>query len=141
MFDISFAELMIISIVALIVVGPERLPMVARTLGHFLGRARRYVERIKHDLHEEIELENFRKLKESMQDTVHTFEDSVHKEIKQAQKSIDHQSNKVTEEKVPCVETNKEAISSAHDRSVNPSSQIDDTKTKISSGNDQPNKS
>ncbi|MCE7917487.1 MAG: twin-arginine translocase subunit TatB, partial [Nitrosomonas sp. PRO5] len=41
MFDISFAELVVVGIVALIVIGPERLPAVARTVGYFLGRARR----------------------------------------------------------------------------------------------------
>jgi sec-independent protein translocase protein TatB len=43
MFDFSFSELMVVMVVALIVIGPERLPKVARTLGHLWGRAQRYV--------------------------------------------------------------------------------------------------
>jgi sec-independent protein translocase protein TatB len=92
MFDISFAELIVISIVALIVIGPERLPSVARTLGHLLGRARRYVERVKHDLHEEMELDQLRKLRDSMHETVGSFEKTIHKEMNEIHKSADIQS-------------------------------------------------
>ncbi|WP_396957614.1 Sec-independent protein translocase protein TatB, partial [Nitrosomonas sp.] len=74
MFDISFAELVVVGIVALIVIGPERLPAVARTVGYFLGRARRYVDQVKHDLHEEMELDSLRKLRDSMHETVNSFE-------------------------------------------------------------------
>jgi len=140
MFDISFAELMIISIVALIVVGPERLPLVARTLGHFLGRARRYVERIKHDLHEEIELENFRKLKDSMQDTVNSFEESIHKEIGQVRKSIDPES-KLTEENTPAIELKQETISNDHDRSIDSQSKIQHSNTETPNSDQSNNKS
>lgn len=89
MFDISFAELMIIMIVGLIVLGPEKLPVVARTIGHLLGRAQRYVERVKSDLRAEIELDNLRKLQDTMQDNISTFKDSLNKEMSQIQKSTD----------------------------------------------------
>jgi len=89
MFDISFAELMIIMIVGLIVLGPERLPVVARTIGHLLGRAQRYVERVKSDLRDEIELDNLRKLQNTVQDNINTLKDSLNKEMSQIQKSAD----------------------------------------------------
>lgn len=89
MFDISFAELVVIGIVALIVIGPERLPAVARTVGYFLGRARRYVDQVKHDLHEEMELDDLRKLRNSMQETADTFENSVRNEISKIQETAD----------------------------------------------------
>ncbi|MDT8363261.1 MAG: Sec-independent protein translocase protein TatB [Nitrosomonas sp.] len=89
MFDISFAELMIIMIVGLIVLGPERLPVVARTIGHFLGRAQRYVDSVKSDLRTEIELDNLRKLQDAMHDNISTFENSLTKEISEIQKSTD----------------------------------------------------
>ena len=50
MFDIDFSELVVIVVVALIVIGPERLPKVARTLGHLWGRAQRYVNGVKADI-------------------------------------------------------------------------------------------
>jgi sec-independent protein translocase protein TatB len=75
MFDVSFSELMVIGVIALIVIGPERLPKVARTVGHLLGRAQRYVNDVKSDIRREIELDDLRKFKSEMEDaaqSVHT---------------------------------------------------------------------
>ena len=60
MFDIGFSELMVIAVVALIVIGPERLPKVARTLGHLFGRMQRYVNDVKADISREMELDELR---------------------------------------------------------------------------------
>jgi len=68
MFDVSFTELMVIGVVALIVIGPERLPKVARTVGHLLGRAQRYVNDVKSDIRREVELDELRKFKSEMDD-------------------------------------------------------------------------
>ena len=64
MFDIGFSELMVIGIVALLVLGPERLPKVARTTGHLLGRLQRYVADVKSDINREMQLEELKKLQE-----------------------------------------------------------------------------
>src|SRR5712691_9648797 len=56
MFDVGFSELMVIAVVALIFIGPERLPRVARTLGHLFGRLQRYVNDVKADINRESEL-------------------------------------------------------------------------------------
>jgi sec-independent protein translocase protein TatB len=69
MFDIGFSELMVIGIVALIVIGPERLPKVARTLGHLLGRAQRYVNDVKSDINREIQLDELKKLQSQVTDS------------------------------------------------------------------------
>jgi len=50
MFDIAFSELIVILLVALVVIGPERLPKVARTAGNFWGRMQRYVHKVKNDI-------------------------------------------------------------------------------------------
>ena len=63
MFDVGFSELMVIAVVALIAIGPERLPGVARTLGHLMGRLQRYVNEVKSDIRREIELDELRKFK------------------------------------------------------------------------------
>lgn len=81
MFDISFTEIMVIAVVALIVVGPERLPKVARTLGHLLGRVRRYVGDVKNDIQREMEVEELNELHTSVQKAAHSVEDSVREEI------------------------------------------------------------
>ena len=81
MFDISFTEIMVIAVVALIVVGPERLPKVARTLGHLLGRVRRYVGDVKYDIQREMEAEELNELHASVQKTAHSIENSVREEV------------------------------------------------------------
>lgn len=74
MFDIGFSELLMIGVVALIVIGPERLPKVARTAGHLYGRMQRYVSDVKSDISREIEIDEFKRagqqFKESLESTV-----------------------------------------------------------------------
>lgn len=67
MFDIGFSEMVVIAVVALIVIGPERLPKVARTLGYLWGRAQRYVNGIKADISRDLALEELRQMKEKVQ--------------------------------------------------------------------------
>lgn len=61
MFDIGFWELTIIAIVGLIVIGPERLPDVARTVGHWVGRVRRFIVNVKADIDREMQQEELKK--------------------------------------------------------------------------------
>ena len=74
MFDIGFSELLMIGVVALIVIGPERLPKVARTAGHLYGRMQRYVSDVKSDISREIEIDELkragRQFKESVESSV-----------------------------------------------------------------------
>ncbi len=62
MFDVGFWELSIIAIVALVVIGPERLPKVARTAGHWIGRGRRFVASVKADIDKEIKADELKKI-------------------------------------------------------------------------------
>lgn len=62
MFDFGFLELIVIGVVALIVIGPERLPKVARTAGHLYGRLQRYVSSVKSDISHEIQLDEMRRV-------------------------------------------------------------------------------
>lgn len=77
MFDVSFTELMVIGVIALIVIGPERLPRVAKTIGHLLGRAQRYVSDVKGDIRREIELDDLRKFKSEMDDAAQSVQSSL----------------------------------------------------------------
>lgn len=70
MFDIGFSELVVIGVVALIVIGPERLPKVARTAGHLYGRMQRYVSSVKSDISREIQLDELRKAGQSFKESV-----------------------------------------------------------------------
>ena len=89
MFDIGFSELMVIGIVALLVIGPERLPKVARTLGHLLGRAQRYVNDVKSDINREMQLDELKKLQAQVADSARSFEDSVRKEYGSARSAFE----------------------------------------------------
>jgi len=88
MFDISFSELIVIAVVALIVVGPERLPTVARTLGRLFARMRRYVIEIKTDIAREIEIDELKRARSDFEASVRSAEqtaeretDGVHKQL------------------------------------------------------------
>ncbi|MCB1986163.1 MAG: twin-arginine translocase subunit TatB [Burkholderiales bacterium] len=98
MFDISFFEIMIISMIALIVVGPERLPQVARALGHLMGRCRQFIYSVKTDIHNEIRMEELKNMHNTMQETVHSIEDSVRKEIDEIKSLSDSESQGKTPE-------------------------------------------
>ena len=81
MFDIGFSELMVIGIVALLVLGPERLPKVARTTGHLLGRLQRYVSDVKSDINREMQLDELKKLQEEARKSAMAFEGTVRSEM------------------------------------------------------------
>lgn len=85
MFDIGFSELLIIAVVALVVIGPERLPRVARTMGHLFGRMQRYVNQVKSDISREMELEELRKLQGTVQDAARSLEQGFQSEVRQAE--------------------------------------------------------
>lgn len=88
MFDIGFSELLVIGIVALVVIGPERLPKVARTLGHLLGRAQRYVNDVKSDINREIQLDELKKLQTQVTESARSLEDSVRQEYESARSAL-----------------------------------------------------
>jgi len=77
MIDIGFSELVVIGVVALIVIGPERLPKTARTVGHLFGRLQRYVNEVKADINREMELEELRNLQKQVQSAAQDLKTSV----------------------------------------------------------------
>lgn len=76
MFDFSFGELALIGTVALVVLGPERLPKVARTVGEWVGKAQRYVSQVKSDINREIELTELKKLQEEARKAAQSVQSS-----------------------------------------------------------------
>jgi len=77
MFDIGFSEIVVIAVVALVVLGPEKLPKTARTLGHLFGRLQRYVNDVKNDIKREIDLDELRKLQQNVQSAAKEIETSM----------------------------------------------------------------
>jgi sec-independent protein translocase protein TatB len=88
MFDIGFSELFVIMLVGLLVIGPERLPKVARTLGALFGRLQRYVNDVKADISREVELEELRKMKTEFEDAARSVEKSVTDEMRSTQDEL-----------------------------------------------------
>ena len=79
---------MVIAVVALIVIGPERLPRVARTMGHLFGRLQRYVNDVKADINREIELDELRKFKSTFEDAARGFEGTVNTTLDSVQNEV-----------------------------------------------------
>lgn len=88
MFDFGFSELMLVALVALIVVGPERLPKVARTAGHLLGRLQRYVSDVKSDITREMQLEDLKKLQKQVEEQARDLETSVRSQMSKVEGDI-----------------------------------------------------
>lgn len=91
MFGIDFSEFLIIGIVALIVLGPERLPKVARTAGHLFGRLQRYVSEVKQQVKQEMDSEELQKFQTQIQDVkdaVHDVQQTIHNEVKQTEEHL-----------------------------------------------------
>jgi sec-independent protein translocase protein TatB len=87
-FDVGFSELMVIAVVALIVIGPERLPKVARTMGHLFGRLQRYVNDVKADIQREMELDELRKFKSTVEDAARSVGNAVHGEVAKTESEL-----------------------------------------------------
>jgi len=89
MIDFGFDKLALIGAVALIVIGPEKLPRVARTMGHLLGKAQRYVADVKAEVNRSIELDELKKMKTEFEDAARDMQSSVQKEVDSARSAFD----------------------------------------------------
>ncbi len=89
MIDFGFDKIALIGAVALIVIGPEKLPRVARTVGHFIGKAQRYVADVKAEVNRSIELEELKKMKTEFEDAARNAGSSVSKEVHQTKAELE----------------------------------------------------
>ncbi len=106
MFDVNFSEMMVIAVVAFIVIGPERLPKVARTLGHLLGRGQRYISGVKADIARDIGIEELRQLQEKVQKEYKSAEEAVN----QVTQTLNLHAQEVTQSLNQQVEQARESI-------------------------------
>jgi sec-independent protein translocase protein TatB len=88
MFDFSFGELAVIGAVSLVVLGPEKLPVVARNVGQWLGKAQRYVNDVKADIQREGELAELRKFQEQVQQSAREIEGSMKQSLQTVQEQL-----------------------------------------------------
>ena len=118
MFDIGFSEILLVAVVALVVIGPERLPGVARNVGRYAGRLQRYVQDIKRDFNREVEFEEIKRLQHEMETTVQSMQESMRAvETTLQQETQKHQADMPsalsTEEKPALVKKSKPVIAQA----------------------------
>ncbi|MGH8786277.1 MAG: Sec-independent protein translocase protein TatB [Cupriavidus necator] len=88
MIDLGISKLALIGAVALIVIGPERLPKVARTVGALVGRAQRYINDVKAEVSREVELEELRKMRTEFEDAARDVERTIHKEVSEQSQAL-----------------------------------------------------
>jgi len=88
MLDFGFDKMALIGAVALIVIGPEKLPRVARTVGTLLGKAQRYVADVKAEVNRSIELEELQKMRTQFETAARDVHDTVHKEFNETRAAI-----------------------------------------------------
>ena len=88
MFDISFGELLVIGIVALVVIGPEKLPSVARTVGALVGRLQRYVNDVKTDIQRETSFSELRQLGSEMTDAADNLRQTIHRQMSEVEGAV-----------------------------------------------------
>ncbi len=90
MIDFGFDKLALIGAVALIVIGPEKLPKVARTMGHLLGKAQRYVADVKAEVNRSIELDELKKMKTQFETAASEVESTVRNEVNAATSAFEN---------------------------------------------------
>lgn len=88
MIDLGISKLALIGAVALIVIGPERLPKVARTVGALVGRAQRYISDVKAEVSREVELDELRRMRTEFEDAARDVERTIHKEVNEQTQSL-----------------------------------------------------
>ena len=88
MFDFSFSELIVCGVVALVVIGPERLPKVARTVGVLFGRLQRYVTQVKADINREMELAELGKVKSEFENAARSFQSGVESHASEVEREM-----------------------------------------------------
>ncbi|MBC7756485.1 MAG: twin-arginine translocase subunit TatB [Bdellovibrio sp.] len=88
MFDVSFSELMVIAVIALLVIGPEKLPKVARTVGAFTGRMQRYLAQIKEEVNREMRFDELQKLQQEIKQSVENTQANMHQQVTELKTSL-----------------------------------------------------
>ena len=96
MIDFGFDKLALIGAVALIVIGPEKLPRVARTVGALLGKAQRYVADVKAEVNRSIELEELQKMKKQFETAASDIQNTVQREVNEANQAFESSWNTAT---------------------------------------------
>ena len=93
MIDLGVSKLALIAVVALVVIGPDRLPKVARMVGNLFGRAQRYMADVKSEVNRQMEIEEFKKLREETTSAFKDVEDSINSTVQEASANLSDQAD------------------------------------------------
>ena len=127
MFDVGFSELIVIAIVALVVIGPERLPKVARAAGHLLGRLQRYVNDVKSDISREMQIDELKQLQAQVQESARSLERSISSEMQSVEQLVDQPAQSVEQVADPTSQSVEAAVNSvyaSHESSVSVAAEV-----------------
>ncbi len=142
MFDIGFTELMLIGIVSLVVIGPERLPAVAKTAGQWIAKLQRFVRGVKTDLASELETGDLKKLIGDQREQIdelrkmvttakNDFEKSTNDAVQDAKSTLNELETKVADSQTPVNSPDESASSSSQEASSNQSGSSSAAETQI----------
>jgi len=95
-FDLDISKLAVIGVVALVVIGPEKLPRVARTVGALIGKAQRYVADVKAEVNRSMDLDELKKMKESVESAARDVQSSVQTNLADFEKDWNETTNSIT---------------------------------------------
>ena len=93
MIDLGVSKLALIAVVALVVVGPERLPKVARMAGNLFGRAQRYMADVKSEVNRQMEIDEFKKFREESASALKEVENSINSTVQEANAHLSDQAD------------------------------------------------
>jgi sec-independent protein translocase protein TatB len=93
MIDLGVSKLALIAVVALVVVGPERLPKIARMAGNLFGRAQRYMADVKSEVSRQMDIEEFKKLREESASVFKDVENSIQSTVQEAGVNLSDQAD------------------------------------------------
>jgi sec-independent protein translocase protein TatB len=133
-FDLGFIELMVIGIVALIVIGPERLPKVARTVGQWMGRLNRYVSQVKQDIDRDMRLEELRKMQQDMKDSVQKYEILANDAARQVEEEVTQETSQISKVMQAMGSTDGGLTTREYDRIKAEEAAVSDSKPKSGGG-------
>ncbi len=112
MFDIGFWELFLILILALLIVGPERLPAAARTAGHWFGKARRYVEGVKEEVANEFDVSELKRMVNNQEVQINKLQGKLNETV-----SLDEQQQEPAKPDYEIVEQEAESADEKSEKS------------------------
>ena len=119
MFDLGFTEMMLIGIVALVVIGPERLPSVARTAGKYLGRLKRFMTTVKADVEQELRADELREILNKQQQELNSLKDTINeagRDIEQEASVLNQAGNEMARDLESSTELPVEPVGTEADR-------------------------